>query len=114
MGRALTQVLTSNFFITACIWAAQQTRGIIHLALSFSCWFRVIGVPFFVFLSCFSLSGMLNDQEDCGSRVFMSAEVAVVGYKILSTVKVRTLLEAFFEHVPEICFNCLSIQISGE
>jgi len=58
------------------IWAAQQTRGVIHLAVSFSCWFSVIRVPLFVFLSCFSLSGMLNDQEDCGSRVFVSAEVA--------------------------------------
>jgi len=39
-------------------------------------------VPLFVSLSYFSLSGMLNDQEDCGSRVFMSAEVAGVGDEI--------------------------------
>jgi hypothetical protein len=59
----LTQILTGNFLLLLLyLEAAQLNRGVLHLDISFNCWFRD---PFYVFWSLYQefLPGMLKDQE---------------------------------------------------
>jgi len=56
---------------------------------------------------------MLNDKEDWIKSLHVCRS-CWSGRRDTLTVNERMLLEAFFEHVPEICISCLSIQISGE
>ena len=77
------------FFYCSYTWAAQLIIGIFYLDISFICWFMVLRVC--VFWSLYT------SVDGAGGKGSGDARV----------VDVQTLLEAFFEHVGEIClFHC--------
>jgi len=55
----LLKVFTGNICYCSNIWHAQLIRSVSHLNISFSCWFRSIGVPFCAFCS------LLNFYRGC-------------------------------------------------
>jgi len=55
----LQKVFTGNMCYCSYIWHAQLIRSVFQLNVSFSCWFRSIRVPFFVFCS------LLNFYQGC-------------------------------------------------
>jgi len=57
--------LHTVFCYCSYTWDAQLIRGVFHLDISFSCWFRGIRVPFCVLWKALQfLPGKLKDQEN--------------------------------------------------
>jgi hypothetical protein len=79
------------------MWAAKLIRGVFHLDITFSCWFKIIRVLVFSAFSSVSTRDA-EEPEYCGS-----------GY--ITKVNVDTLFEAFFnicDYFPHLSNNRIS------
>jgi hypothetical protein len=101
------QILFRYCFYT---WAAQATRGVFQLDISFSSLFWAIGVPFYFFLESLQFPSAMLKYQKTGSQVIIAEEAHGVGDKESGDNSVVNL-EPLWGLVTNF-LNCQKIRIS--